>query len=102
MCIYICVFFGIIILVNLFLFQSSLSPSYHIIFTSQSYPILGKTDIEFSYLKDENIIEGWFPLQLTRSSALQTLKMSGSIKLKLQWIYTIKGYYDYIMKNIEK
>jgi hypothetical protein len=66
------------------------------------YPILGKTDVEFSYLKDENIIEGWFPLQLSRSSALQTLKMSGSIKLKLQWIYTIKGYHDYIIKNIEK
>jgi len=64
-------------------------------------PVLGKTDIEFSCLKEENVIEGWFPLQLTRS-ALQILKISGSIKLKLQWIYTIDGYFNYIIKNIEK
>ena len=58
--------------------------------------VLGQIDIEFSCLKEERALEGWFPLRAIRSSSLLALKMSGSIKLRLQWVYTPLGYANYL------
>lgn len=52
---------------------------------------LGQTDIYFTGLKDEDEVEGWFPLQPESSSfngisaSVTTGAITGSIKLKLQW-----------------
>ena len=64
--------------------------------------ILGQTDIEFSCLKEEKALEGWFPLRAVRSSSLLALKVSGSIKLKLQWVHSPLGYANYIAHALDE
>jgi hypothetical protein len=64
--------------------------------------VLGQTDIEFSCLKDERSIEGWFPLRSVRSSSLLSLRVSGSIKLRLQWVHSPVGYANYMCTALEE
>jgi hypothetical protein len=61
--------------------------------------VLGQTDIEFSCLKDERSIEGWFPLRAVRSSSLLSLRVSGSIKLRL---HSPVGYAHYMCTALEE
>lgn len=63
--------------------------------------VLGQTDIEFSCLKEERALEGWFPLRAVRSTLL-SLKVSGSIKLRLQWVHSPVGYANYICNALEE
>ena len=64
--------------------------------------VLGQADIEFSCLKDERAVEGWFPLRAVRSSSLLSLRVSGSIKLRLQWVYSPVGYANYVCTSLEE
>lgn len=64
--------------------------------------VLGKTNIDFSCLKEEKSIEGWFPLRSTRSSILSlALSTSGSIKLRLHWVHSITGYSNYLLNAVD-
>lgn len=63
---------------------------------------LGQTDIEFSCLKEERPLEGWFPLRSVRASSVLSLKVSGSIKLRLQWVHSPVGFAHYICTALEE
>jgi hypothetical protein len=63
---------------------------------------LGQTDIEFSCLKDERLLEGWFPLRAVRSTSLVSLRVSGSIKLRVQWVHSPVGYANYICNSLQE
>ena len=63
---------------------------------------LGQTDIEFSALKEERPLEGWFPLRAPRSTSVLSLKVSGSIKLRLQWVHSPVGFANYMMTALEE
>lgn len=61
---------------------------------------MGKADIQFSCLKNEEAIEGWFPLRPTQANNVFVYKISGSIKLRLQWVHSDLGYSKYLIKEI--
>lgn len=55
---------------------------------------LGQVEIPLAVLKSEERIKGWFALRPKASSikySTNTLKVSGSLKLSAQWIYSIEG-----------
>lgn len=64
--------------------------------------VLGQTDIEFSCLRDERLVEGWFPLRAVRSTSLLSLRVSGSIKLRLQWVHSPVGYANFICNALHE
>jgi hypothetical protein len=64
--------------------------------------VLGQTDIEFSCLNDERVLEGWFPLRTVQSTTQLGLKISGSIKLRLQWIHSPAGYANYVATALDE
>lgn len=52
---------------------------------------LGQADIQFASLQDEKELVGWFALKPMKSSIRSSpgsLKVSGSIKLRIQWIHS--------------
>lgn len=63
---------------------------------------MGQADIPFSGLQNEKSLYGWFPLRgksstQTRITAISAAQESyGSIKLRLQWIYTALGLVHHI------
>jgi hypothetical protein len=62
---------------------------------------LGQADIQFSSLESENELRGWFPLQPQKSSiksSVQSLEVSGSIKLRVQWIHSPNALTKHIRK----
>jgi hypothetical protein len=65
-------------------------------------PVLGQTDIEFSCLREERVLQGWFPLRAIRSSSILALKVSGSIKLRLQWVHSPVGYVNYMANALDE
>eukprot|EP01035_Chromulina_nebulosa_P017521 gene17521-23082_t len=65
---------------------------------------LGQTDIHFAGLKNESQVEGWFPLQPEKSSfkaSVTTGLITGSVKLKLQWIHSNIGLTKYTLSTID-
>ena len=70
-------------------------------FSTFSRHFLGKADIELVNLKDQEFISGWFSLtsKSTGKSALNinsaTDQLRGSIKVKIQWIYTNTALINY-------
>lgn len=66
---------------------------------------LGQADVQFSSLKEEEPLEGWFPLRSTKSSlkaSVKSLTVQGSIRLKLQWIHSSTGLVNYSLKKLEE
>jgi hypothetical protein len=66
---------------------------------------LGQTDIHLSGLKNENEVQGWFPLQPETSSFKTTVTtgiITGSIKLRLQYIHSNTGLAKYILAVHER
>ena len=66
---------------------------------------LGQADIQFASLESENELRGWFPLQPMKSSiksSPQSLEVSGSIKLRVQWIYSAKAFVQHISKAVDR
>ncbi len=62
---------------------------------------LGKADIQFSCLREENVLEGWFPLRPARANHVYAMNISGSIKLRLQWVHSDVGYANYLIREIQ-
>lgn len=62
--------------------------------------VLAKLDVPFSCLREEEVVEGWFPLRPSRSSML-LFKASGSIKLRLQWVHSEKGYVTFLHQQVD-
>lgn len=55
---------------------------------------LGQADIQFSSLVKEDELCGWFPLKpktFSIRASPESLKVSGSIKLRVQWVHSIQG-----------
>lgn len=55
---------------------------------------LGRVDIPLGALKSQEPMEGWFSLRPKTSSikySTNTLKVSGSLKLGVQWVYSSDG-----------
>ena len=55
---------------------------------------LGQADIQFSSLVEENELNGWFPLKpktFSIRASPESLKVSGSIKLSVQWVHSTDG-----------
>ena len=55
---------------------------------------LGRVDIPLTVLKSEEKLEGWFALRPKVSSikySTNTLRVSGSVRLHIQWIYSLDG-----------
>jgi hypothetical protein len=66
---------------------------------------LGQTDVHLSGLKNESEVQGWFPLQPETSSFKTTVTtgvITGSIKLRLQYIHSNVGLAKYLLKVHEK
>jgi hypothetical protein len=66
---------------------------------------LGQADIQFSSLLEERELNGWFPLkpkEFSISVSPQNLDVNGSIKLRLQWIYSPKELMAYLMEVIHR
>ena len=66
---------------------------------------LGQADIQFASLENETELRGWFPLQPQKNSiksSPQSLEVSGSIKLRVQWVHSAKALTQHIRKAINK
>eukprot|EP01038_Epipyxis_sp_PR26KG_P006870 gene6870-9407_t len=65
---------------------------------------LGEAEVQFLYLKDEKVLEGWFPLRPAKSSinaSVKSFNVTGSIKLRLQWIHSDIGFAKYIISSLD-
>lgn len=63
--------------------------------------VIARLDVPFSCLREEDVVEGWFPLRPSRSSVL-LYKASGSIKLRLQWVHSDVGFASYALLQTER
>lgn len=66
---------------------------------------LGQADIQFASLESEDELRGWFPLQPQKSSiksSPQSLEVTGSIKLRVQWIHSPKALAQHVRKATNK
>ncbi len=62
--------------------------------------LIGKADIQLNCLKSELPVFGWFPLRPPSSSSLPSTHRGGifgSIRLRLQWIYSPVGIIKYTL-----
>jgi hypothetical protein len=64
--------------------------------------VLSKVDIPLTCLREERLVEGWFSLRQTSSSTMMGLRTSGSIRLRLQWIYTELGFSGYVLDECNR
>lgn len=64
--------------------------------------ILSKVDIPLTCLKSEEEVEGWFSLRQNANSSVLGLRTSGSIKLRLQWIYSEYGFSGYVLEQCNR
>lgn len=62
---------------------------------------LGQADIQFSCLKEEGVLEGWFPLRPVRTNTMYSYNISGSVRLRLQWVHSDLGYANYLLREIQ-
>ena len=64
---------------------------------------LGKADVELKTLQNEEEMHGWFPLRPPTGSTRASLgDITGSVKLRLQWIHTAKGLLRYNIRAFER
>ena len=66
---------------------------------------LGQTDVHLSGLKNEDSVQGWFPLQPETSAFKTTVTtgiITGSIKLRLQYVHTNVGFVRYLFTVFDK
>ena len=66
------------------------------------HPILGQTTVHFGSIRDQQELVGWYPLAgRTGRGDIENAHVSdvarGSIKLRVQWIYTTVALIDYFM-----
>ncbi|CAJ1965882.1 unnamed protein product [Cylindrotheca closterium] len=67
------------------------------------HPILGQSSVHFGSLRNQQELVGWYPLSGSRSGQRDgdTMQISdssrGSIKLRVQWIYTVPALLDYFL-----
>ena len=65
---------------------------------------LGQADVQFSSLIEENELYGWFslkPKNFSIKSSPESFQVTGSIKLKVQWIHSAAGLVNYLIKSIK-
>lgn len=62
---------------------------------------LGQADIQFSCLKEEGVLEGWFPLRPVRTNTMYSYNISGSVRLRLQWVHSDLGFANYLLREIQ-
>jgi len=63
-----------------------------------NHTLLGQTNIQLQALRQQNEIEGWYPLtgRSRRASSISSMDVvRGSIRLRAHWIYTIPALLDY-------
>ena len=66
---------------------------------------LGQADIPFSSLLSEEELFGWFPLKPKKYSiraSPESLRVTGSIKLRLQWIHSVKSLVDHTVTAVKR
>jgi hypothetical protein len=66
---------------------------------------LGEADVQFSSLTEEQEILGWFSLKPKASSIAsspESLQVTGSIKLRAQWIHSSQGLLKYLLEAIDR
>jgi C2 domain len=66
---------------------------------------LGRVDIPLGVLKSQERMKGWFALRPNASSikySTNTLKVSGSLKLSVQWVYSMDGLAHSLRRSTEK
>ena len=66
------------------------------------HPILGQTTVHFGSIRDQQELVGWYPLAgRTGKGDIESAHVSdvarGSIKLRVQWIYTTVALIDYFL-----
>lgn len=70
------------------------------------HKLLGAAQVELHSLRDQNSLVGWFPLagRTGRHELENPLSYwgRGSVKLRLQWIYTLPAYLDYCILLSER
>ena len=66
---------------------------------------LGQADIQFSSLVKEDEQCGWFPLKPKTFSirvSPESLKVSGSIKLRVQWVHSVPGLRNHMLTVLNR
>ena len=71
------------------------------------HSILGQASVHFGSLRDQRELEGWYPLAGRAGRRdVETASISewgrGSVKLRVQWIYTIPALLDYFLLLAER
>ena len=71
------------------------------------HSILGQASVHFGSLRDQRELEGWYPLAGRAGRRdVETASLSewgrGSVKLRVQWIYTIPALLDYFLLLAER
>jgi hypothetical protein len=59
--------------------------------------IIGHADMQFTMLKKEELVEGWFPLRPNKPKItdVENYETCGSVYLKIQWIHSLFGLLSY-------
>lgn len=73
------------------------------VFGSDSF--LGQVDLQLARLLDEQSLCGWFPLKPLKYSikaSPESLQVTGSIKLNVQWVHSTQALADGLNYVIEK
>jgi hypothetical protein len=66
---------------------------------------LGEADVQFSSLIEEQEIMGWFSLKpktSSISSSPESVEVSGSIKLRAQWIHSSSSLLKYLLNAVDR
>jgi hypothetical protein len=71
------------------------------------HPILGQASVHFGSVRDQRELEGWYPLAgRTGRGDVESAPASewgrGSVKLRVQWVYTIPALLDYFILLSER
>ena len=71
------------------------------------HPIMGHASVHFGSLRNQQELSGWYPLAgRTGRSDVETAKFSdgsrGSIKLRVQWVYSTPALIDYFLLLSER
>ncbi len=61
---------------------------------------IGNLEVPLSFLKEERTREGWFPLQVARTTVLEAAT-AGSIKLRLKWVHSVEGLRKHLMESLD-
>lgn len=66
---------------------------------------LGQVDLQLARLLDANVLFGWFPLKPMKysiRSSPESLQVTGSIKLKVQWLYSGETLAEHIKSTAQR